>query len=84
MKQLAIVICGNGKPNKFISPIKGYTIVSEEMKRHFISKNPVIYEEMDGTQHCADLSEIVFADIAKAIGNIGNSYKVPNEYIEAV
>ena len=81
---LGFIICGKDKPCKYIRRIKSYNILTGDSKKHFMSKNPVIYEEMDGACYSADLSEIVLADFSKSIASIGDRYKIPNEYIREV
>ena len=79
---LSIIICGNNKPYKYVQPIKDYKLITGENKKYFLGDWPCIYTELDGSQHTAQLKDIVFADLNEATAKIGNTYKVPVNYIE--
>lgn len=81
---LVNIICGIDKPCKVVKPIKSYEVITGEACKHFLCKNPVCVTEMDNTCHICDLTEIAHADLQKAAGSVGDFYRIPNEYIEAV
>ena len=84
MKTLVNVICGAGKPCKWVTPIKEYHEITGEAAKGYLCKNPVIIVELDNRNFSADKSEIALADLTTATGKIGDNYRIPNEYITAV
>ena len=83
MKTLVYIICGEGKPRKWVRPIKEYHEITAN-KKWYLCENPVSYEELDHLVFIADKSEIGLADLTKATGTVGDNYRIPNEYITAV
>lgn len=83
--ELACIICGRVSKHpryRVVERIKNYHVLSDTTG--YVCKNPVIYEEYSGRNFTADLSDIVYADFSQAVANIGDAYKIPNEYIEPV
>ena len=83
MKTLVYIICGAGKPCKWVRPIKEYHEITEN-KKCYLCEIPVSYEELDHRIFTADKSEIALADLTKATGTVGDNYRIPNEFLTAV
>lgn len=83
MKTLVRIISGRftNKPCYLVTPISSYERIEGDSKRYFIGQNPVIYEESDGSHQLAELADIGYTDLEKVAGKIGDTYKVPKEYI---
>lgn len=86
MKTLIMIVAGkiSGKPCYDVTPIKKYVRITGEEKGQYLGENPVWYEETDGSCHTGQLDDIGFADMSKALFNLGDIYRIPKEHISTI
>ena len=75
--RLAHVFNRYNKDFPLIELIEDYQEIQGDAKKYFLCPCPVSFVLPDNRCFIGNMSDIVVVDIEKAIGRLGNSYKVP-------
>ena len=78
---IRVVASSHDKKNCVIEPIKDYTRIMGTAANGYCVADPVSYTDTENRVFSASLADIGHTNLTKALGHIGNSYRIAAENI---
>ena len=73
---IRVVVYSRDKKSCVIEPIKDYTHIIGTASHGYCAADPVSYTDTKSRVFSASIADIGRADLTKALGHIGNSYRI--------